>query len=85
MWFANLLIRSFRQYLEETLSQEAAEKAAAGGIGQGEKISRSSLEEEARESSLKGHGTPEERYVQYFILFIINTICKPGFANVCMK
>lgn len=50
-----------RQYLQETLSQEAAEKAAQGGIAQGEKISRSTLEEEARESSLRGHGTAEER------------------------
>lgn len=50
-----------RQYLQETISQEAAETAAQGGIGQGEKISRSTLEEEARESSLRGHGTVEER------------------------
>ncbi|KAG4027089.1 hypothetical protein MFRU_033g00590 [Monilinia fructicola] len=50
------------QYLQETLSQEAAEKAAQGGIAQGEKISRSTLEEEARESSLRGHGTAEERF-----------------------
>ncbi|KAG4027088.1 hypothetical protein MFRU_033g00590 [Monilinia fructicola] len=51
-----------KQYLQETLSQEAAEKAAQGGIAQGEKISRSTLEEEARESSLRGHGTAEERF-----------------------
>ncbi|RAL60301.1 hypothetical protein DID88_000078 [Monilinia fructigena] len=50
------------QYLQETLSQEAAEKAAQGGIIQGEKISRSTLEEEARESTLRGHGTAEERF-----------------------
>ncbi|RAL60302.1 hypothetical protein DID88_000078 [Monilinia fructigena] len=51
-----------KQYLQETLSQEAAEKAAQGGIIQGEKISRSTLEEEARESTLRGHGTAEERF-----------------------
>ncbi|KAB8290449.1 hypothetical protein EYC80_010881 [Monilinia laxa] len=50
------------QYLQETLSQEAAEKAAQGGITQGEKISRSTLEEEARDSTLRGHGTAEERF-----------------------
>lgn len=60
------MLISGRQYLQETLSQEAAEKAALGGIGQGEKISRSTLEEEARESALKGHGTPEERYILFF-------------------
>lgn len=53
----------YRQYLQETISQEAAEKAASGGITNGEKISRNTLEEEARESSLRGHGTAEERYV----------------------
>ena len=52
-----------RHYLEETISQEAAENAASGGITNGEKISRNTLEEEARETSLKGHGTAEERYV----------------------
>ncbi|KAB8290450.1 hypothetical protein EYC80_010881 [Monilinia laxa] len=51
-----------KQYLQETLSQEAAEKAAQGGITQGEKISRSTLEEEARDSTLRGHGTAEERF-----------------------
>lgn len=53
-----------RQYLTESLGQEAAAKAIAGGVTQGEKISRSTLEEEAREGTLKGHGTPEERFWQ---------------------
>jgi hypothetical protein len=44
------------------MGEEAVEKAAAGGIAAGEKISRSTLEEEARQSTLKGHGTPEERF-----------------------
>lgn len=46
------------------MGTEAAEKAAAGGIAAGEKISRSTLEEAARQSTLKGHGTPEERFWQ---------------------
>jgi hypothetical protein len=46
------------------MGQEEAEKAAAGGIAAGEKISRSTLEEAARRSTLKGHGTPEERFWQ---------------------
>ncbi|KAF4611389.1 hypothetical protein G7Y89_g15624 [Cudoniella acicularis] len=51
-------------YLEEAQGQDAAEQAAAGGIVAGEKISRSTLEEEARQSTLRGHGTPEERFWQ---------------------
>lgn len=67
----------FRQYLEEALGQEEVERAASGGIAAGEKLDRSSLEgedipvmtkfslilstEEARQSTLPGHGTPEER------------------------
>lgn len=53
-----------RQYISESMGQEEAEKAAAGGIAAGEKISRSTLEEAARESTLSGHGTPEERFWQ---------------------
>lgn len=34
----------------------------SGGITAGEKISRASLENEARDSTLRGHGTPEERF-----------------------
>jgi anoctamin-10 len=68
---------SFRQYLAEALGQKEAERAASGGIAAGEKIDRVSLEgkditvrnleladfstEEARQSTLQGHGTPEER------------------------
>lgn len=44
------------------MGREAAEKVATGGIAAGGKISRSTLEEAARESMLKGHGTPEERF-----------------------
>lgn len=53
-----------RQYLQESLGQEESEKAATGGIAQGEKTSRITLEEEARHSTLRGHGTPEERFWQ---------------------
>lgn len=53
-----------RQYLEESMGQEAADHATSGGIAGGEKISRSTLEQFARESTLKGHGTPEERFWQ---------------------
>lgn len=53
-----------RQYISEAMGQEAAEKAATSGIEAGEKISRSTLEEEARQSTLAGHGTPEERFWQ---------------------
>ncbi|EPE24183.1 hypothetical protein GLAREA_08033 [Glarea lozoyensis ATCC 20868] len=51
-----------KQYLAESMGQEAAEEAAEGGIAGGEKINRKSLEDEARDSTLQGHGTPEERF-----------------------
>ncbi|KAH8667489.1 plasma membrane stress response protein-like protein [Tricladium varicosporioides] len=50
-----------KQYLQESFGQEAAEKVAAGGISTSEKISRNTLEE-ARQSTLPGHDTPEERF-----------------------
>lgn len=46
------------------MREEEAEKAAVGGIAAGEKISRNTLEDAARESTLRGHGTPEERFWQ---------------------
>ncbi|KAL5331645.1 hypothetical protein ACEPPN_001180 [Leptodophora sp. 'Broadleaf-Isolate-01'] len=51
-----------KKYLEESLGWEKADDAATGGIAAGEKISPSALEEEARQSTLSGHGTPEERF-----------------------
>jgi anoctamin-10 len=58
------LANYLRQFIQESLGRGEAEKAEAGGIAGGEKISRSTLEEEARQSTLKGHGTPEERFWQ---------------------
>jgi anoctamin-10 len=49
-----------KKLLEETLDQDVSEKAAAPGIEAGEKITREALEEEARQASIQGHGTPEE-------------------------
>ncbi|CAG8976931.1 hypothetical protein HYALB_00008842 [Hymenoscyphus albidus] len=51
-----------KQYLEESFGQEVADKALSGGISVGETINRKTLEDEARESSLRGHGTPEEMF-----------------------
>jgi anoctamin-10 len=51
-----------RQFIQESLGGEEAENAAAGSIAQGEKISRSTSGDEARESTLHGDGTPEERF-----------------------
>jgi len=50
--------------MQATISQEAAEKAAAGGIEQGEKLTKSALEDGTKQSSL-GSGTPEERFVWF--------------------
>lgn len=49
-----------RKLLEETLGQDVGEAAAAPGVETGEKITREALEEEARQASIKGHGSPEE-------------------------
>lgn len=51
-----------KRMLEENLGQDVADKAAAPGIQQSEKITREALEEEARQTSIRGHGTPEEAY-----------------------
>ncbi|RDL31391.1 Plasma membrane stress response protein-like protein [Venustampulla echinocandica] len=53
-----------RQYLQDSLGQEAAEeeKAAEGVTLAKQTIGRNILEEEARQSTLQGHGTPEERF-----------------------
>lgn len=51
-----------RQYLDEALGQVEASKFAGGGIATGEKVDRRSLEEEARQSTLQGHGSPGERF-----------------------
>lgn len=53
-----------KQYLQEALGLEAAEKAVSGGIASGEKINRESLEEEARQSTLRGKGTIGDRFWQ---------------------
>jgi hypothetical protein len=51
-----------RQYIQESIGEEAAGKAAASGIAAGEKISRNTLEKEAR--PLKVHGTAEQKFWQ---------------------
>jgi anoctamin-10 len=50
-----------RQYFQDVQDLEEVEKPAGGVITEGQ-ISRSTLENEARESTLRGHGTPEERF-----------------------
>lgn len=49
-----------KRLLQETLGQDVADKDAAPGIAEGEKISREALEEDARQLSINGHGTAEE-------------------------
>lgn len=53
-----------RQYLEEISGQMEAHAVASVAIAHGEMISRTNLEDAARESTLHGHGTPEERFWQ---------------------
>lgn len=47
-----------RQYLEETLGESKTKKAEGRVSDFGEVVSRDTLEDEARESTLKGHGSP---------------------------
>lgn len=51
-----------RSLLEETLGDDATQKPLPD-IPTGEKITRAALEEEARQASIRGHGTPEEAWV----------------------
>jgi hypothetical protein len=49
-----------RKLLEENIGQGASEESSVPGIDHSEKITRQALEEEARQTSIRGHGTPEE-------------------------
>lgn len=49
-----------KKLLSENIGHGAAEKASETGIEDGEKITKQALEEEARQASIRGHGTPEE-------------------------
>jgi len=50
-----------KQILAETLGEQEAEKATGPAVRGGEKITRETLEEEAREASSKGHRSPEDQ------------------------
>lgn len=52
-----------KKLLQENLGEDAAEKASAPGVETTEKITRATLEEEARQASVRGQGTAEEMYV----------------------
>ncbi len=49
-----------KKLLDETLGQAVDGTTALPSIETGEKITRAALEEEARQSSIKGHGSPAE-------------------------
>ena len=51
-----------RQYLAEIRGQEEARAMAPGEVTREEAISKSTLEEAARESTLHGHETPGKRF-----------------------
>ncbi|RKK94761.1 hypothetical protein BFJ68_g15068 [Fusarium oxysporum] len=53
-----------RKLLEENIGQGASEESSVPGIDHSEKITREALEEEARQTSIRGHGTPEEMFWQ---------------------
>lgn len=51
-----------KKFLEESLGQEAMERDVEGRNLTTEKVTRRSLEEDARQSTMPGHGSPEERF-----------------------
>ncbi|KAG5797720.1 hypothetical protein H9Q69_003241 [Fusarium xylarioides] len=53
-----------RKLLEENIGQGASEESSVPDIDHSEKITREALEEEARQTSIRGHGTPEETFWQ---------------------
>ncbi|PMD25730.1 plasma membrane stress response protein-like protein [Hyaloscypha hepaticicola] len=53
-----------KQYIQESMGDDAAELAAARGIAAGEKISNSTLQGESTQSTLKEQRTPEQRFWQ---------------------
>ncbi|TWU76631.1 hypothetical protein ED733_008259 [Metarhizium rileyi] len=53
-----------KKLLTENIGQSVDEKAPMPGLEIGEKITRQALEEEARQTSIKGHGSPEELFWQ---------------------
>ncbi|KHN94183.1 Anoctamin/TMEM 16 [Metarhizium album ARSEF 1941] len=53
-----------RKLLAENIGQPAAEKASMPTVEAGEKINKQALEEEARQTSIRGHGGPEEIFWQ---------------------
>jgi anoctamin-10 len=53
-----------KQLLEQTFDKDVTEEAHGPGQTGGEKITREALEEEARQTSIKGSGTPEQLFWQ---------------------
>ncbi|KAJ6783444.1 hypothetical protein PWT90_01691 [Aphanocladium album] len=53
-----------RRLLQDHLGQDVADRAAAPGIETAEKITRAALEEEARQTSIRGKGSPAEIFWQ---------------------
>ncbi|KAK5998633.1 hypothetical protein PT974_01014 [Cladobotryum mycophilum] len=53
-----------KKLLEQNLGKGAAERAPIPGLEVSEKITRAALEEEARQSSINGHGSPEDLFWQ---------------------
>ncbi|KFY18931.1 hypothetical protein V493_08249 [Pseudogymnoascus sp. VKM F-4281 (FW-2241)] len=51
-----------RKYLEKALGKADAQRFVGNSFTAGEKVDRESLEDEARRSTLTGHGAPEDRF-----------------------
>ncbi|KAK3391065.1 calcium-activated chloride channel-domain-containing protein [Podospora didyma] len=53
-----------KQLLEQMLDQDVTDKSHGPGMSGGEKITRATLEEEARQISIKGNGSPDDLFWQ---------------------
>ncbi|KJZ79147.1 hypothetical protein HIM_01298 [Hirsutella minnesotensis 3608] len=53
-----------KRLLQDNLGQDNANQSWAPGVDKTEKITRQTLEEEARQASIKGQGSPEEAFWQ---------------------
>lgn len=51
-----------KNMLQQHIGQDVSEKASVPGIEASERITRNALEEEARQISIRGHGSPEQTY-----------------------
>lgn len=58
------LTTAYTDHMFQTLGEDLAESATGANFTGGEKITREALEEEARQASISGQGSPEQAFWQ---------------------